>query len=41
MQDMQVWSLGPEGPPEEEMVTHLSILDWEIQARFPMDRGAW
>ena len=26
------------GPLEKEMVTHSSILDWEIN---PMDRGAW
>ena len=30
MQKMQVWSLGLEGPLEEEMATHSSILAWEI-----------
>ena len=35
---MQVQSLGPEDPLEEEgMVTRSSILAWRI----PMDRGAW
>ena len=27
---MQVGSLGREDPPEEEMITHSSILAWEI-----------
>ena len=27
---MWVQSLGQEGPPEKEMVTHFSILTWEI-----------
>ena len=27
---MQVWSLGLEGPLEEEMATHSSILAWRI-----------
>ena len=30
MQEMQVWSLGWEDPLEKEMVTHSSILVWEI-----------
>ena len=30
MQEIQVWSLGLEDPLEEEMVTHCSILTWEI-----------
>ena len=30
MQEMQVWSLGGEGPLENEMATHSSILAWEI-----------
>ena len=30
MQEMQTWSLGWEDPLQEEMVTHSSILDWEI-----------
>ena len=30
MQEMQVWSLGQEGPLEMGMVTHSSILTWEI-----------
>ena len=34
---MQVQSLGLEGPLEEGMATHSSILAWRI----PMDRGAW
>ena len=29
-QQMQVQSLGGEGPPEKEMTTHFSILAWEI-----------
>ena len=37
MQEMWVWSLGWEGPLEEEMATHSSILAWKIL----MDRGAW
>ena len=36
-QEMQVRSLGQEGPLEEGMATHSSILAWSI----PMDRGAW
>ena len=32
-----VQSLGWEGPLEEGMATHSSILAWKI----PMDRGAW
>ena len=36
-QEMQVRSLGQEGPLEEDMTTHSSILAWSI----PMDRGAW
>ena len=35
-QEMQVRSLGQEGPLEEDMATHSSILAWSI----PMDRGA-
>ena len=30
MQQTQVGSLGWEDPPEEEMITHSSILAWEI-----------
>ena len=30
MQEMQVWSLGQEGPLKEEMATHPSILAWEV-----------
>ena len=30
MQEAQIQSLGWEDPPEEEMVTHSSILAWEI-----------
>ena len=30
IQEMQVQSLGWEGPLEEEMATHSSILAWEI-----------
>ena len=30
MQEMQVQSLGQEGPHEKEMATHSSILAWEI-----------
>ena len=37
MQKTWVQSLDCEDPPEEGMVTHLSILAWRI----PMDRGAW
>ena len=36
-QEMQVLSLDPEGPLEEEMAIHSSILTWKN----PMDRGAW
>ena len=32
-----VQSLGREGPLEEIMATHSSILSWRV----PMDRGAW
>ena len=32
-----VQSLGREGPLEESMATHSSILSWRV----PMDRGAW
>ena len=31
MQETQVQSLGGEDPLEEEMVTHSSILAWEIE----------
>ena len=37
MRETWVWSLGWEGPLEEGMATHSSILDWRI----PMDRGTW
>ena len=37
MQGTWVWSLGWEGPLEEGMVTHSSIISWRIH----MDRGAW
>ena len=30
MQETQVWSLGQEGPLEEKMATHSSILTLEI-----------
>ena len=30
IQETQVWSLGWEDPLEKEMVTHSSILAWEI-----------
>ena len=30
MQEMQVWALGQEDPPEKEMATHSSVLAWEI-----------
>ena len=30
MQEMLVWTLGWEDPPEKEMATHSSILTWEI-----------
>ena len=30
MQEMWVWSLSQEDPLEKEMVTHSSILAWEI-----------
>ena len=36
-QEMQVQSQGWEDPLEQEVVTHSSILAWEI----PMDGGAW
>ena len=29
-QEVQVWSLGQEDPPEEEIATHSSILAWRI-----------
>ena len=35
MQEMWVWSLGQEDPLEEEMVTHSSILGWEIPGKVP------
>ena len=28
-QEMQVWSLGQEDPPEEELATHSSIVAWK------------
>ena len=37
MLETWVQSLGQEGPLEEGMATHCSILAWRI----PMDRGAW
>ena len=30
MQEMQIWSLGWEDPLKKDMVTHSSILAWEI-----------
>ena len=30
LQEIWVWSLGPEDPLEEEMATHSSILAWRI-----------
>ena len=30
VQEMQVWSLGLEGPEEEEMAIHASICAWKI-----------
>ena len=30
VQETQIWSLGGEDPPEEEMATHSSILAWKI-----------
>ena len=36
-QETWVWSLGQEDPLEEEVVTHSSILAWEI----PRTEGAW
>ena len=30
MQEMQIWSLGREDPLKKDMVTHFSILAWEI-----------
>ena len=38
MQETQVQSLGREGPLEEEMAPHSSILAWK---KNPMDKGAW
>ena len=29
-QELRVWSLGQEGPLEEEMATHSSVLAWRI-----------
>ena len=37
MWETWVQSLGGEGPLEEGMTTHSSILAWRI----PMDKGAW
>ena len=37
MQESQVRTLGQEDPLEKEMVTHSSILAWEI----PWTEGAW
>ena len=37
VQEIWVQSLGWEGPLEEGVATHSSILAWRI----PMDRGAW
>ena len=39
-QEMQVQSLGWEGPLEEEMATHSSILAWEIPRTQEPD-GLW
>ena len=36
-QETQILSVGWEGPLEEGMATHPSILAWRI----PMERGAW
>ena len=30
MQEMQLWSLGWEDPPEEEMATYSSVFAWEV-----------
>ena len=30
MQEMRVWSLSREDPPEKEMAIHSSVLAWEI-----------
>jgi len=30
MQETQVWSLGQEDPPKNEMVIHSSIVVWEV-----------
>ena len=38
MQEVWVWSLGQEDPLEKEMVTHSSILAWEIPRR---EEPAW
>ena len=35
-QEIWVWSLGQEGPLEEEMATHSSIINWKTS-----DRAAW
>ena len=37
MQEMRIWSLGQKDPLEKEMVTHYSILAWEI----PWIEGPW
>ena len=37
VQETWVQSLGQEGPLEEGMAIHSSVLAWRI----PMDRGAW
>ena len=45
MQETWVRSLGREDPLEKEMVTHSSILAWEIpwteEPENPMGRAAW
>ena len=38
IQEMQVQSLGPEDPLEEEMETHSNILAWEIPLT---EEGVW
>ena len=41
MQETWVWFLGWEDPLEEEMVTHSSILAWEIPWKSLMDSSPW
>ena len=35
MQEMWIWSRGPEDPLGKEMATHSSILAWEIPTEEP------